>query len=142
MPCCSPSRAFFGSCGSKSQAWWTEKSFSDRIGPGPSFSSRGRSRLPSGTSLAQVPLGKRDLSRILHMTNAMFSHPEAYLLEDFGLGRLDDSQAAEIEQHVAGCDRCRRVVEDLPADPLMQMLQSSYTEPGTAALWKKEPAAE
>ena len=68
------------------------------------------------------------------MPQAVRSHPEERQLEDFGLGRLDGPEADAIEQHVAACDRCQQVVEELPADALIGLLQSSYAKPSTGEL--------
>ena len=38
-------------------------------------------------------------------------HPSAEQLAAFGLGRLDESESAGIEGHVAGCPDCRATLE-------------------------------
>jgi anti-sigma factor RsiW len=56
-------------------------------------------------------------------------HPQAEKLTAFALRRLDDAESAEIEAHLATCSACRQVLEDTPADSLVETLQ----EPAPAA---------
>jgi WD40 repeat protein len=56
-------------------------------------------------------------------------HPLAEKLTAFALGRLDDAESAEIEAHLATCTVCQQILEDTPADSLVETLQ----EPASAA---------
>ncbi len=65
-------------------------------------------------------------------------HPQADKLTAFALGRLDDAESAEIEAHLADCTVCQQVLEDTPADSLVETLQ----EPAPAAAAQAAPSAE
>lgn len=57
------------------------------------------------------------------MVMAETAHPAPEKLDAFALGRLDDEASAEIEEHLTACEACRRLVEDTPADSLVETLQ-------------------
>lgn len=69
------------------------------------------------------------------------THPDDGQLNDYGLGRLDDAVSALVERHLADCEPCRRVVMAVPGDPLMQLLQAAYAQPGPEDLYPR-PAVE
>ena len=63
------------------------------------------------------------------MNGAVLSHPDRVQLSAFGLGMLDDSAAATVEQHLGDCAQCRAILENLPADSFVGKLQAgSRTE--------------
>src|SRR5205809_7506893 len=66
------------------------------------------------------------------MTPAPASHPPPERLRDFGLGQLGESDSALVESHLNECADCRRAVEELPADPLVELLQKSAAQEPTA----------
>jgi hypothetical protein len=37
-------------------------------------------------------------------------HPTDRILESYGLGKLDDASCHEVDEHLRGCDDCRRRV--------------------------------
>lgn len=62
-------------------------------------------------------------------------HPSLDLLTSFGLGRTSDAESLDIEQHLSACEECRKRLEDIPNDSLVNLLQapSGDTDPGTQA---------
>src|SRR5437773_607524 len=72
--------------------------------------------------------------------NRTQSHPDRERLSAYGLGRLDDVESGDVGRHLAVCERCRRVVEELPADPIMQLLQASYARPAPEGLYSRPSA--
>jgi WD40 repeat protein/serine/threonine protein kinase len=58
------------------------------------------------------------------MNPAPSVHPDLEQLAAFGLGRLDESESALIEAHLADCDACRSVVESVPDDPLVALVKA------------------
>jgi serine/threonine protein kinase/tetratricopeptide (TPR) repeat protein len=55
------------------------------------------------------------------------THPTHDQLSDFGLGRMHDADAAAIESHLTECEPCRKVVEELPSDSLVSLLQDTHS---------------
>src|SRR5262245_50957769 len=53
----------------------------------------------------------------------MNAHPHSEDLAAFSSGQLAESAARAIEEHLEHCDLCRRVLEELPTDPLTAALQ-------------------
>src|SRR5262245_33062569 len=53
------------------------------------------------------------------------THPDSGLLNEYGLGKLDTTESAEIERHVGACDTCCRRLESLADDSLVAMLRPS-----------------
>src|SRR6266436_3248233 len=83
-----------------------------------------------------------------NMAQASLAHPNRELLSAFGLGRLGEAESVEIESHLAGCDTCRAVLEFLPPDTLVSMLQASSptvppheTQPATGGSQPSPPLA-
>jgi serine/threonine protein kinase len=59
------------------------------------------------------------------------AHPTAEQLAAFGLGKLDDSQSAALEMHLADCETCRRALETQAADSFVALARSVRTaQPG------------
>jgi uncharacterized protein (TIGR03067 family) len=58
------------------------------------------------------------------MTTAPPEHPTPEQLSAFGLGRLEESASAVVEAHLTVCEPCRTVVESLPDDSLIALVQA------------------
>ena len=43
-------------------------------------------------------------------------HPDSERLADFALGKLADAEAAQIADHLAGCESCQHAVATVPDD--------------------------
>ncbi|HEY7428637.1 MAG TPA: protein kinase, partial [Gemmataceae bacterium] len=56
------------------------------------------------------------------MAEDKLDHPAAERLSAFGLGRLDPTEAAEVERHVADCAACCQMLGSLPDDRLVKVL--------------------
>src|SRR5262249_6831599 len=52
-------------------------------------------------------------------------HPSASELHAYGEGRLDPEAADAVEQHVAECDSCCRLLEGAPADSFVGRLRDA-----------------
>jgi hypothetical protein len=63
------------------------------------------------------------------MTDRKLDHPAAERLSAFGLGQLDATEAAEIEQHVAACAACCQTLWSLPDDRLVAVLRQAFHKP-------------
>ena len=48
-------------------------------------------------------------------------HPGASVLRDFGLGRLVQDEWDKIEEHLASCQACCEVMENVDDDPLVML---------------------
>jgi hypothetical protein len=59
------------------------------------------------------------------MNGAKLSHPDHEQLSAFGLGRLDETAAATVREHLDDCALCRSSLENLPADSFVAKLQAS-----------------
>src|SRR5262245_50878816 len=57
-------------------------------------------------------------------------HPDAGDIHAYGQGLLDPLHAARIEEHVAGCESCCRILEAVPADGFLTRLRDSRRAPG------------
>ena len=63
------------------------------------------------------------------MTAANHDHPERSALESFGLGLLDPVRSAAVEKHVAACESCCEVLQQVPDDTLVSQLRGAVTLP-------------
>ena len=52
-------------------------------------------------------------------------HLNAVDLVAFGLGRLDEGHAVEVEAHLATCETCRSAVDAAPTDPFVAKVQAA-----------------
>ncbi len=72
------------------------------------------------------------------MNGAKLEHPRLDRLAAFGLGKLCDTDFAEIEAHLACCVACCERLRDLPNDKLLRLVQSaeatSFTDRVPSAL--------
>ena len=59
------------------------------------------------------------------MVDPRAEHPTQEQLIAFGGQALDDADWASVEEPVAGCDRCRQILETLPEDPLAAMVRGA-----------------
>src|SRR5690349_5250776 len=59
------------------------------------------------------------------MTDSNTPHPSPERLAAFDQGQLSPSEWAEIEDHVAGCDVCCRLLEGVPDDRLISLLRTT-----------------
>jgi hypothetical protein len=66
------------------------------------------------------------------MPGVHLSHPSSEQLAAFGLGRLEEAAEAAVESHLADCAICRTVVENLPADALVNNLRRFAQPAGPA----------
>ena len=53
------------------------------------------------------------------------THPSDQILSDYGLGKLDDALAAEVNDHLEGCDDCRRRVAGFTSDSFLGRLRQA-----------------
>jgi hypothetical protein len=53
------------------------------------------------------------------------THPTAGQLAAYGLGKLTETAAVAIARHLQRCDRCRRALENMPADTAAALVRSS-----------------
>jgi hypothetical protein len=51
------------------------------------------------------------------------AHPSVDKLRTFGLGQLDEAEAAAIEEHVSHCDACCRTLAEARPDTLIEILK-------------------
>ena len=73
------------------------------------------------------------------MNQLEVDHPSAADLVAFGLGRLDEGQAVEVEAHLAMCETCRGAVDAAPTDPFVAKVQAACP-PDAAGLAARRPA--
>ena len=59
------------------------------------------------------------------MNQLEVDHPSAADLVAFGLGRLDEGHAVEVEAHLATCETCRSAVDAAPTDPFVAKVQAA-----------------
>ncbi|HLN32087.1 MAG TPA: serine/threonine-protein kinase [Gemmataceae bacterium] len=59
------------------------------------------------------------------MNGVGLSHPDREQLAAFGLGRLDETAAATVQEHLEDCTLCRTILENLPADSFVAKLQAN-----------------
>jgi serine/threonine protein kinase/multidrug efflux pump subunit AcrA (membrane-fusion protein) len=59
------------------------------------------------------------------MNQLEVEHPGAADLVAFGLGRLDEGLAVEVEAHLAVCETCRGVVDSAPSDSFVAKIQAA-----------------
>jgi tRNA A-37 threonylcarbamoyl transferase component Bud32/tetratricopeptide (TPR) repeat protein len=57
------------------------------------------------------------------MSSVASSHPDADQVRRFGLGQLAGDEATLVESHVAGCDRCAALLQQMPDDKLVGLLR-------------------
>src|SRR5262245_23139611 len=57
-------------------------------------------------------------------------HPDASDIHAYGRGLLDSLHAARIEEHVAACESCCRILETVPADGFLTRLRDCRRTPG------------
>jgi serine/threonine protein kinase/putative intracellular protease/amidase len=55
-------------------------------------------------------------------------HPTSAALQSFAHGRLPAKEMEVVEQHIAQCDSCCKVLESVPEDTLVQMAREAATE--------------
>lgn len=67
--------------------------------------------------------------------NVQLFHPQRDILEAFGLGKLEDAQAASVEQHLSECPACCATLLALQDDTFVELVRGSETpaEVGEAA---------
>jgi hypothetical protein len=75
------------------------------------------------------------------MSDVQLTHPAGERLAAFGLGQLTDDELADIESHLAHCDACRRLAEDVADDTLVALLRSAATEPDSFVIESPPPGA-
>lgn len=68
-------------------------------------------------------------------------HPSSAQLIDFAQGRLSPAEQAEIEEHVAECDECCRVLAEAPNDSLLDRVRGCETFSVAAEDFDTEPPA-
>jgi len=56
-------------------------------------------------------------------------HPPSDVLHAFGLGRLQSSEHAEVEKHVAHCDTCSELLREISGDSLLRKMQQADSLP-------------
>ena len=59
------------------------------------------------------------------------AHPSDQALRSFGLGKLDDSLATAIQEHLTGCPECRRRATEVTADTFLERLRNAYAAPAS-----------
>jgi WD40 repeat protein/serine/threonine protein kinase len=67
------------------------------------------------------------------MIQTQAQHPASSELSDFGQGRLTPEAAAAIEQHIAACESCCRLLEEMPPDSFVGRLRVAEPAIGTTA---------
>jgi WD40 repeat protein len=70
-------------------------------------------------AFAEAPWGE------LPMPVTTSGHPSVSDLAAFALGKLDTSATETVNDHIAGCDECRTVVETTPNDSLVALLRNA-----------------
>src|SRR5437899_6201981 len=72
-------------------------------------------------------------------------HPDAGAIHAYGQGLLDPDHAARIEEHVATCESCCRILEAVPADGFLARLRDCRAvpaaRPGESARTRTDAAA-
>jgi eukaryotic-like serine/threonine-protein kinase len=68
------------------------------------------------------------------------SCPGPQVLQNYVLGRLDEAGAEGIERHLAGCDRCLRLLQDLPSDD--ELARSVHAQANAKDLPDQEAAEQ
>jgi tRNA A-37 threonylcarbamoyl transferase component Bud32 len=56
------------------------------------------------------------------MTGTLAAHPDRRRLIDYSLGKLSDTDSAEVERHVAACRECLEAAAEAPADSFVALL--------------------
>lgn len=56
-------------------------------------------------------------------------HPTSDQLAAFALGRLDDSEAAPLADHLDGCETCQQAIRAVPDDSMLSLLRPSGGTP-------------
>src|SRR5688572_8443210 len=59
------------------------------------------------------------------MSQRVAEHPSREQLRVFAQGRLSGPAAAAVEEHVAACDACCALLEELPSDSFEERLRSA-----------------
>src|SRR5687767_4815235 len=59
------------------------------------------------------------------MKQVSLDHPSAEQLAAFGLGRLNESESATIEEHLSACETCCQVVDEVTPDSFIDHLKSA-----------------
>ncbi len=62
------------------------------------------------------------------MPTELKDHPSSAELRSFAHGRLGAQEMAVVERHIAQCDSCCQVLENVPEDTLVQMAREAATE--------------
>jgi uncharacterized protein (TIGR03067 family) len=76
------------------------------------------------------------------MTESPGLHPDRHLLADFGLGRLESSEASWIEDHLSTCPTCCDTLLSLKDDTFTGLVRSLPEPPPTEETWHEtDPAA-
>src|SRR5262245_61488644 len=57
------------------------------------------------------------------------AHPTPDQLAAFDLGQLRAAEWQEVERHVAACAECCQKLEELPDDPLVQLVRQAVSRP-------------
>ena len=55
------------------------------------------------------------------------SHPNWERLTAFGHGKLDETAAREVVDHLASCEACREFLDNLPDDDLLALIRPLFT---------------
>ena len=61
-------------------------------------------------------------------------HPTDERLRGFGLGKLDDPSAEEVNRHLAECPDCRRRVAEMSADSFLDRVRDAKRDRGTSTV--------
>ena len=56
-------------------------------------------------------------------------HPTAQTLSSFGLGKLDDSSADAVNEHLEQCPDCRKRVAEMSADSFLERVRDAQARP-------------
>src|SRR5262245_31419028 len=59
------------------------------------------------------------------MDAAQSLHPTDQTLRAYGLGKLDDRLAEEVNEHLMECSECRKRVAEMPADSFLQRVRDA-----------------
>jgi anti-sigma factor RsiW len=60
-------------------------------------------------------------------------HPDRPALEAFALGRLETAEVPQVEEHLAGCTACARLVQETPDDHFVRLLRRPLPGPAMDA---------
>ncbi|MFV1967523.1 MAG: protein kinase, partial [Pirellulaceae bacterium] len=63
------------------------------------------------------------------MSGNQKTHPERGRLMDFGLGKLDPTEAVQVETHLSECEECSATLLDLQADTFVDLVRRSDAVP-------------